>query len=266
MGLSQVVGAMVYAWFLKFRRPSTEVKSEVKKTKTVESTLTKSDIVKTILKANASMILKQGSLLFTWAYATKCATRLGAEHVAAHQVALSFWMVFGYILDAVSVPAQVLLSKAAAARKTTSFQRGLQEMRSLTKYMVTVALAQGVLVAILMAGMSPYVPAMYTNDSGVITQLKTLLPILTAQQVLISLTFVMEALAAGGSQFQFLGIGTALSAMAAVYLMKGATSINQIWTGGILAMFVGRLAGASLGVLNANDLLFGVKLGKQKTV
>ena len=192
------------------------------------------------------MIIKQGSLLFTWAYATKSATRLGAAHVAAHQVALSFWMVFAYVLDAVSVGAQVLLSKA---------RKSLPEMRSVSKYMISVAAAQGLAITLIIAGLGPYVPSFFTQDESVIAQLKTLMPVLSLQQVLISLTFVMEALAAGGSQFSLLGIGTALSALAAVMLMRSANSVLEIWTGGVLAMFVGRLTAATLGVLNVNELL-----------
>ena len=251
MGISQVAGAAVYAYFLRKRLDKVE-KSAGDASKAVESTeaddanLTKGEILLAIAKANFNMIIKQGSLLFTWAYATKTATKLGAEHVAAHQVALSFWMVFAYVLDAVSVGAQVLLSKA---------RKNVDEMRSVSRYMISVAAVQGLLISLVIAGLSPYVPAFFTKDQAVIAQLQTLLPVISMQQILISLTFVMEALAAGGSQFSLLGIGTALSTLAAVILMRSAESVLEIWTGGVLAMFAGRLAAATLGVLNANSLL-----------
>lgn len=140
------------------------------------------------------MILKQGSLLFTWAYATKSATKFGASHVAAHQVALSVWMVFAYILDAVSVSAQVLLSKARA-------RKDMREVRSIAKYMISVATVQGFIITIIIAALGHHVPSFFTKDEAVIAQLKALMPVLSMQQVLISLTFVLESLAAGGSQF-----------------------------------------------------------------
>ena len=251
MGLSQIAGACVYAYFLRRRFAQIKGRDDPKAptASTVDSdtsTLTKSKILLSIAKANASLIMKQGSLLFTWAYATKTATKLGAEHVAAHQVALGFWMVFAYVLDAVSVSAQVLLSKA---------RKSLEEMRSVTKYMLSVATAQGLLISLIIAGLSPYVPNFFTKDAAVIAQLKNLTPILAAQQLIVSLTFVSEALAAGGSQFSLLGVGAALSALAAVTLMSRAKTILDIWTGGVMAMFVGRLVAAGLGVLNANQLL-----------
>ncbi|KAL7459738.1 hypothetical protein ACHAWC_011946 [Mediolabrus comicus] len=273
MGLSQVVGALVYAHFLRKRFDGKKSQDEGKN---VDSTvLTKGKILATIARANASMILKQGSLLFTWAYATKTAAKFGSEHVAAHQVALSFWMVsvfshylfisssntifsndscsflsqvFAYILDSVSVGAQILLSKART-------RKSLDEVRSVTKYMTSVATIQGLVITLIIAGLTPYIPSFFTKDAAVIAQLKTLLPIISIQQVLISLTFVMEALAAGGGQFALLGIGTAVSAFVAITLMSSASSVLEIWNGGILAMFLGRFAAATLGVLNVNALL-----------
>ena len=178
---------------------------------------------------------------------SSAAAKFGSEHVAAHQVALSFWMVFAYILDSLSVGAQILLSKART-------RKSLDEVRSVTKYMTSVATIQGLVITLIIAGLTPYIPPFFTKDAAVIAQLKTLLPIISIQQVLISLTFVMEALAAGGGQFALLGVGTAVSAFAAITLMSSASSVLEIWNGGILAMFLGRFAAATLGVLN-NALL-----------
>ena len=79
MGLSQVAGALVYAHFLRKRFDGE--KSQDKGKNTDNKVLTKGKILATIAKANASMILKQGSLLFTWAYATKCKSSSFLFHV-----------------------------------------------------------------------------------------------------------------------------------------------------------------------------------------
>ena len=154
MGISQVAGAAVYAYFLRRRlgqvaKSTGDASNAVESTAEDNATLTKGKILLAIAKANFIMIIKQGSLLFTWAYATKMATKLGAEQVAAHQVALSFWMVFAYVLDAVSVGAQVLLSKA---------RKNNDEMRSVSRYMISVAAVQGLLITLVIAVLSPYLP------------------------------------------------------------------------------------------------------------
>jgi Na+-driven multidrug efflux pump len=121
--------------------------------------------------------------------------------------------------------------------------------------MLSVATVQGVLISLIIAGLGPYVPGFFTKDVAVVAQLKTLMPIVAAQQVIVSLTFVSEALAAGASQFSLLGVGTAMSALAAVSFMSRAKTILDIWTRGVMVMFVGRLIAAGLGVLNVNGLL-----------
>ena len=68
-------------------------------------------IAKTILRANAAMIFKQGSLLQGWAYTTSRATYMGNYVMAAHQMALSIWMVLSFMLDDVGVAEHVLSIK-----------------------------------------------------------------------------------------------------------------------------------------------------------
>ena len=46
-----------------------------------------------------------------------------------------------------------------------------------------------------------------------------------------------------------------MSALAAVSFMSRAKTILDIWTRGVMVMFVGRLIAAGLGVLNVNGLL-----------
>ena len=99
--ISQIVAASVYMLFLRRRKmlPQEVTRNEAAATATIDKkpliyspkpSIDRTRIVLEILKANAAMFFKQGSLLFGWAFATGKATRLGHFHVAAHQIALSF--------------------------------------------------------------------------------------------------------------------------------------------------------------------------------
>eukprot|EP00535_Pseudo-nitzschia_heimii_P011603 CAMPEP_0197197448 /NCGR_PEP_ID=MMETSP1423-20130617/32872_1 /TAXON_ID=476441 /ORGANISM="Pseudo-nitzschia heimii, Strain UNC1101" /LENGTH=488 /DNA_ID=CAMNT_0042651269 /DNA_START=108 /DNA_END=1572 /DNA_ORIENTATION=- len=114
---AQAAAFSVYLWFLRRRRmmlpqagddDDDDAKSPSSSTSPKTS---KRRVIRTILGANLTMICKQGSLLLAWAYATAKATRIGAAHVAAHQVALSCWLVFALLQDGAGVAAQVLLTK-----------------------------------------------------------------------------------------------------------------------------------------------------------
>jgi MATE family multidrug resistance protein len=231
-GLSQVGAAVVYFYFLMKRKMLPERKAA--------SVVNKSNVVSTILGANLAMVTKQGSLLLAWAYATARATRIGPAHVAAHQVALSCWLVFALILDGAAVSAQVLMSRAMG---------NYPKLKSLVSYMFRFSILQGLATtgAILLA--SPYLPKMFTTDLVIRHHLVSLMPQLAWQQLLVSLTLVTESLAIGGNQFQLLAFGTTISTVLAMGQLQQATTVVDIWSKGIVTLFAGRLITALIGTL-----------------
>jgi MATE family multidrug resistance protein len=236
-GVAQVGAAAVYFYFLLKRRmlPLRGSKPDVKSSK----------IIKTILGANLAMVCKQGSLLLAWAYATSRATRIGSAHVAAHQVALSCWLVFALILDGAAVSAQVLMSRSKGQ---------LKKVRSLVIYMLRWACIQGLMTTGLLLAVAPVLPTMFTSDPIIRGHLHSLMPHLAWQQLLVSLTLVTESLAIGGNQFKILAVGTTISTFLAVWQLRHATTIVTIWSKGIVTLFVGRLITALIGtvrVINA---------------
>lgn len=60
-----------------------------------------------LLSANVAMLVRNGTLMTTWALATAVATRMGTLDVAAHQVALSIWLLCALISEAPGIAAQV---------------------------------------------------------------------------------------------------------------------------------------------------------------
>lgn len=231
-GIAQVGAAAVYAFFLLKRRmlPSRGAKSDVKSSK----------IIKTILGANLAMVMKQGSLLLGWAYATSRATRIGHAHVAAHQVALSCWLVFALILDGAAVSAQVLMSRSLGQVK---------KVRSLVSYMLRVAFIQGLMTTGLLLAISPVLPSLFTSDPIIGGHLHSLMPQLAWQQLLVSLTLVAESLAVGGNQFRLLAFGTTVSTILCMWQLKQASSVVAIWSRGIVTLFIGRLITALIGIV-----------------
>ena len=215
-------------------------------TGTTATSLSKKKVVMTILGANLAMICKQGSLLLAWAYATSRATRIGSAHVAAHQVGLSCWLVFALIQDGAGVAAQVLLTKVI---KDGSSSSTYKKVRSLVLYMIRFSFLQGLATtgALLLA--SPYLPKLFVPCDVVVQgHLKSLLPHLAWQQILVSLTLVIESLAIGGSQFRLLAIGTTFSTVFAIAQLRQATTVVDIWSRGIVSLFAGRLVTALIGV------------------
>eukprot|EP00980_Cylindrotheca_fusiformis_P005685 scaffold1184_cov132-Cylindrotheca_fusiformis.AAC.106 len=223
-GLAQLGAAVTYLYFLRKRKmlPSRKATSVVNKIR----------IVKTILVANVAMVCKQGSLLLAWAYATSRATRIGSAHVAAHQVALSCW-------EGTAVSAQVLMSQGIG---------DIRKLRSLVWYMMRFAGLQGLATTLLLIAAAPFLPGLFTRDAKILHHLHSLMPQLAWQQLLVSMTLVAESLAVGGNQFKLLATGTTISTVLSIWQLKQATTVVNIWSRGIVALFAGRLTTALIGV------------------
>lgn len=215
----------------------------------------------TILRANAAMILKQGSLLLGWAYATSRATRMGHSTVAAHQMGLSIWMLFSYALDGVSVAAQVLMAREyeelrLVENDAVNFVGQQGKVRSLSIYMMTASLIQGLIVSAAVLLLYKLKPSfILTNDPAVRTNLLRLFPHLSAQMTLVSTTLVAEALTVGGGRFKWLAFGTTTSSLVAMTRLRLSTSLVGIWSGGIVSLFLGRLVTALLAILDMNGFI-----------
>mmetsp|Transcript_42989 Transcript_42989/g.104077 ORF Transcript_42989/g.104077 Transcript_42989/m.104077 type:complete len:520 (-) Transcript_42989:663-2222(-) len=228
--LAQLGAALTYLHFLRKRRMLPK--------RSAASVVNRTEIIKTIMGANAAMVLKQGSLLLAWAYATARATRIGSAHVAAHQVALSCWLVSALILDGAAVSAQVLISRCIGQ---------LEKMKSLVSYMFKFAGAQALVTTLLLWGAAPFLPRMFTTDVAILEHLHTLMPQVAWQQLLVSMTLVTESLAVGGNQFKLLATGTTISTVISMWQLRQATDVATIWSRGIVSLFIGRLITALLG-------------------
>ena len=245
--ISQLGAAALYAWRLTKRRLLPQPEDRGIKIKVGE-------VVKSIIGANAAMLTKNFSMLVFYTGATSVATRIGAAHVATHQVCLSlFWLVTMW-LDSGGVSAQLLLSR------TIGEGDNMEKVRSLTKYMLKFALAQGLAFSALVFSAGRFVPGAFTQDATVIHYITQCLPHLAIQQTIVSLCLVLEGLAVGGNQFRFMASGTAVATAAGVWQLLRATSVLDIWATAVNTFFGIRLINGIIGVARVH-----IELRKKET-
>lgn len=243
--LSQVIGALVYGRKL-FQRRMLGGNIPIGKAEQEDLKRQKRSIAATILRANAAMMAKQGSLLLAWAYATSRATRMGHTIVASHQMALSIWLVVALFLDGAGVAAQVLMAREWEGYKLSRTMDGSDEsstqstttggkrraIKSLSLYMIKLSLIQGLVGSLAILLLRQSAPSfIFTSDPAVRQNLFTLLPHVAYQMTLVSATLVTEALAIGGGRFKWLAGGTTVSAVIAMVELRGAKDLVGIWSG-----------------------------------
>lgn len=242
--LSQVIGALAYGRQL-FQRGMLGGQNPIDKAIQGDLKRQKRSIAATILRANAAMMAKQGSLLLAWAYATSRATRMGHTIVASHQMALSIWLVVALFLDGAGVAAQVLMAREWEGYKLARTMEGSDKSRtqsttggkrraikSLSLYMIKLSLIQGLVGSLAILLLQQSAPSfIFTSDPAVRQNLLTLLPHVAYQMTLVSATLVTEALAIGGGRFKWLAGGTTVSAVIAMVKLRGAKDLVGIWSG-----------------------------------
>ncbi|KAL9187099.1 hypothetical protein ACHAXT_010819 [Thalassiosira profunda] len=276
---SQVCGALLYGRWLFRKGLMGAWRKKKNNSDSLEEQMAlkqqKRTIASAILKANAAMMAKQGSLLLGWAYATSRATRMGNAVVASHQVALSIWLVVALVLEGAGVAAQVLMSREweglqVLERKLTmtadeddisgekediGTEKKRRTIRSLSLYMIGLSLVQGCIGSLAMLMLRQAAPnTIMTEDPAVRQNLLKLLPHIAGQMALVSITLVTEALAIGGGRFKWLAGGTTISSVVAMVKLREAKDLVAIWSSGIVALFLGRLVTALLAVLDMNGL------------
>lgn len=110
--IAQYVGLLSYL-FLLLRSKKSPISTEVKEKNIYDGM---GRMFKRILSANLAMIVRNGTLLTTWAIATAVATRIGVLDVAAHQVRTFCFITFFCIHEEdapcnfFAFPLQVVLS------------------------------------------------------------------------------------------------------------------------------------------------------------
>mmetsp|Transcript_16823 Transcript_16823/g.27635 ORF Transcript_16823/g.27635 Transcript_16823/m.27635 type:complete len:184 (-) Transcript_16823:341-892(-) len=170
-------------------------------------------------------------------------------------------MLFSYALDGISVAAQVLMAREYEelrivennAEKSAGQKK---KVRSLSVYMMTASILQGLVASAAILILYKLQPSfILTNDPAVRTNLLQLFPHLSAQMALVSATLVAEALTVGGGRFKWLAFGTTLSSLVAMARLRLSTSLIDIWSGGIVSLFLGRLITAVLAVLDMNSYI-----------
>jgi Na+-driven multidrug efflux pump len=245
--LSQYAATGVYGWRMVRRGMLPPKNTNYTDTVSTTTTTTVSvpHVVKAILGANLAMLAKQGSLLVFYTYATALATRLGPAHVATHQVALSFFWLVTYVTDSGSVSGQVLMSQSMSSSDPI-------KVRSLTRYMIQYAIAQGLVVSALVASLARVIATVFTQDPTIRALLLQIMPYMALQQTLVSLCLVLEGLAIGGNQFRFMASGTLVATCFAIRQLSRATSAVQIWSNAVTVFFSIRLFNAIVGVMRVH--------------
>jgi putative MATE family efflux protein len=189
-----------------------------------------------LLSIGRHLVVRTAALLGALALATAAAGRVGTAALAGHQIAQQTFVFLALTVDALAVAAQALIGTASGAGDATGAEA---DGRRLLRLGVIVG---GALTVAVIAG-SPFLPHVFSSDPRVIHMATVALVALGVMQVPGAITFVLDGVLMGRSDFAFvkwvtLGALVIYAPIAAAVLVHPDFGLGVVWGGLVVWMSV----------------------------
>ena len=150
--------------------------------------------------AGLALVVRTVTLRASLLVTTYGAAVLGATAVATHQLALTLWTFLAFALDAIAIAAQAITGRYLGAGDVA-------RARSVTTRMIWWGVASGVVTGLALAGFSPFLGALFTNDPAVRDMLWPVLLIAAVFQPVAGVVFVLDGVLIGAGDGRYLAWG-----------------------------------------------------------
>ncbi|MCL3817089.1 MATE family efflux transporter [Aeromicrobium wangtongii] len=170
------------------------------------------------------LIVRTLTLRTTVVLAALVAAGLGNVQLAAHQVAATLVTLLAFGLDAIAIAGQTLTGRALGAGDAPG-------TRALTRRMMAWGLGTGLLAAVVLAGLAPWIPHLFTGDPAVRDALVPALLVVAAIQPLSGMVFVLDGVLIGAGDGVYLAIAGlfTLAVYAPLVLVVGWADAGFTW-------------------------------------
>lgn len=193
--------------------------------------------IKPFLIIGSHLGLRSVAMLAVWITVTRVAAHVDTPTLAAHQVLFQLFTFLALILDALAIPAQSLVAGAMGALDR---EQAMAVGWSSTRLSIWV----GAAFCVIVGGLSPFVPHIFTNDEAVISRVSSGLVFLAVMQIPGAIAFALDGALIGGQDGKFLGRAALFNLVSYVpflvaTMVHPALGIGGLW-GGQLAWMIMR--------------------------
>ena len=156
-----------------------------------------SERMKRLLRSGLHFAVRSIAMFAVWNTATAVAAHVDTPTLAAHQVLTQLFMFLALMLDALAIPAQSLVAGALGADDTN---KALLVGRTSNRLSLWCA----VLLAVLLAALSPVLPHVFSGDPAVHSRLTAGLLILAVMQLPGAIAFAFDGALIGAHDERWL--------------------------------------------------------------
>jgi putative MATE family efflux protein len=168
-----------------------------------------------------TLTLRAAILTTTTAVVVGAGSREQTE-LATHQLAFTIWAFLAFVLDAIAIAAQALTGRSLGAGDVSG-------TRALTRRMIWWGTVSGVLTGAGLAGLSPWLGPLFTDDPAVSELLVPVLLVTALGQPIAGVVFVLDGVLIGAGDGRYLArTGLAVLLVYAPVVLVGATSIGGL--------------------------------------
>jgi putative MATE family efflux protein len=175
------------------------------------------------------VLVRTAALLAVLTSATAVAARVDAVTLAGHQIAYQVFVLLALVVDALAIAAQAIIGTELGGA-------GGAEAAATAKRLLRLGLIVGAGIAVVLIAASPLLPRVFSTDDDVVARAAVALAVLGVMQLPGSVTFVLDGVLMGGSDFAYVKWVTVAGLLvfipfAAAVLTWPRLGIGAIWAG-----------------------------------
>jgi putative MATE family efflux protein len=177
--------------------------------------------------AGFNLMIRTLSLRIVLVVGTAVAARMGDVQVAAHQIASNVWSLLAFALDAIAIAGQAITGRYLGAEDVAG-------ARTATRRMIEWGIASGVLFALLVLAGRPWLPAIFTSDPAVRTQLLAALVVVALLEPIAGVVFVLDGVLIGAGDQAYLAVAGVIQTAA----FLPVAWLVHVYGGGLVALWL----------------------------
>ena len=185
------------------------------------------------LRGGLHLFVRTLALRGAFLLSTIVAAQMSTTDLAAHEIGLQMWALLALSLDAVAIAGQALVARFLGAGDTTSARHASQRM-------IVIGVGFGVLVAVVLLGLSSVVAQVFSNDPAVVDLAAFVLIWVAITQPIGGHVFAIDGILIGAGDLAYLGramwTATLVFATCCSAVVFGDLGIGWLWAS--LMMFM----------------------------
>jgi putative MATE family efflux protein len=177
--------------------------------------------------AGFNLVIRTLSMRVVLVIGTAVAARMGDAQIAAHQIASNVWSLLAFALDAIAIAGQAITGRYLGSGDVDG-------ARTATRRMVQWGVACGVLFGLLVLAFRPLLPAVFSTDPDVRSQLLAALVVVALLEPIAGVVFVLDGVLIGAGDQGYLAMVGLIQTAA----FLPAAWLVHVYGGGLVALWL----------------------------